>query len=792
MYLLKTDELVQISVQSKNDEQVLINNIVERFKKDGYMASNFKILNSNPNNNELFAEIKIVDNMKHVKMTLNNYKTYTINDIFNATYTLNEFSFTTEPNSDYTKTFTFMISNSEIGEQLQLGFSHNAKLEVEDNVFKTVIHPTSATFKELNSTNLISTDATIGNVKYPNTSSTQYKIMRLNNNNELEWVDNKDIIVNSGLNITVIPAEGLDNEFYYQTNLNSTLTNLTKITTNQAKIGNVEYPSSSSTQNKIMKLNNANTLEWADDNDTITEVVSGSNITVTEPSAHRYQVDLKPVLNNLTKITSTDATIGNVKYPNTSSTQNKIMQLNNNNELVWAYPTDLIHGTPTQIIATPIGNGEIGLNFPSNMSVPADLTVHNDGQFEAGNVKYPIGSTSKVLDQVLKLTDYNNGKYIATWNDDKDTITTLTQGNNIHITEPIQHNYVVSLSDNVIIDGNLKVNDVVLPGPLSAKEVGKTIKITGNIAGTYSTDWIYPINAIYGTTNEITANTTDDTTTLSLPTNIIKSQGSIKYISKNVAGNDNTYMKLDTTGTTSKIRLTTIDELQYTTMTPTDFMAINASSSTYSEIKPQYISTTDGTNKLSLYAQGLLSVNNSFGNNGDVLMSQGGILPVKWTTLTETYSTTIQMQTGGTVNAWLANLYLTRTNNVVLGRISLNGGTLINYTSATTTGIIGKATIATNLLPTVNQYVGKCDICYFSTSSTSTLAAFGTMSMYVLNSSGQLQITLRTDPIGTGTTNPSFGVSATGVYPYFAPGYGWNSAIDINPNAGINFHYFSS
>lgn len=710
MLLIKTDKLVQIKTETKNDETLLINNIVNRFKKDGYMASNFKILNSNPGNNELFAEIKIVDNMKHVKMTLNAYKTYTINNIFNANYTVNEFQWTTEPNSDYTNSMTFIISNSEIGEQLQLGFSHNAKLEVEDNVFKTVIHPATSTFKEINSNNIISNNATIGNVEYPNTSSTQYKIMRLNNNNQLEWADNKKVIVDSGLNINVIEEEGLNNELHYQANLNTTLTNLTKITTNQAKIGNVEYPSTSSTQNKIMKLNNLNQLEWADDKDTITTLTQGNNITITEPTAHDYHIKLSDdVIKN-----SGNLVIGDVMLPTNplaSKTAGHCLKLYSGMEARWEKIAQTVNSTAnqTKVDSDIYGNYTVGL--PDLIDIPANIKVNS---------------------------------------------------------------------------GNLEVNNVVLPGPLSTKAIGKTIKINGNVGDVYSTDWAYPINNITGTTNEITANTTNGDTVISLPALIEKNQAKISYFTANY-----NYIDVDATQASNPVvKVSNVFGTNYSTHILDGLQAKNG----LNECKAQAseVSITDGTNKIALYPQSLISINSSFGNNGDVLMSQGGILPVKWYSLTETYSTTIQMKTGDITNAWLANLYLTRNNNVVSGRLSLNGGSLINYTSTATTGILGKVTIPTNLLPTVNQFVGKCDICYFSTSSASTLSAFGTMSIYVLVVSGQLTITLRTDPIGTGIVNPSFGVSATNVYPYFAPGYGWNSVVDTNPNAGINFQYFIS
>ena len=73
-----------------------------------------------------------------------------------------------------------------------------------------------------------------------------------------------------------------------------------------------------------MKLQN-NELIWADDTNTIIHIYDGDNTTVVEDTPNNYAINLNSTLNNLTKITTTDATIGNVKYPNSSSTQNKII-----------------------------------------------------------------------------------------------------------------------------------------------------------------------------------------------------------------------------------------------------------------------------------------------------------------------------------------------------------------------------------------------------------------------------------------------------------------------------------
>ena len=281
------------------------------------------------------------------------------------------------------------------------------------------------------------------------------------------------------------------------------------------------------------------------------------------------------------------------------------------------------------------------------------------------------------------------------------------------------------------------------------------------------------ISQIDGTANQITASTTNNITTLSLPDVITKSESQIKY---NSSGN-NYFVQVDTSGTNiAEVKVSNAAGDRYAKNTYQGLHAIDGSNECICTPDGLFIKNASITT--ALYPNGLIMANNSFGSDGMFLCSKGPANPAQWTTFTQSQSVSIALSWGGngsSYNAYTTTVLLTKIGNVVFGKMSLPSVASQNTVGSSQVYLYGSInTGVSTYTPTHSQMVGQVPLCYLSAPTTFTLFGYGSV---IIGGSGN-SVNMRINFSPTGTETSSTGVANNA---YLALGADFvNSTITYN------------
>jgi hypothetical protein len=305
--------------------------------------------------------------------------------------------------------------------------------------------------------------------QFPDVSGTEGQIMSLDGNNNLIWTTGGgggsiNEITNNDGNLSITDTSG-----NVLINLSQAISTTTINASNRLGCGTVVIPNTLGTNGQVLGVTN-NGLEFISQSGSINQITNNDgNLSITDTSGNVI-VNLSPdvVISGSLEIDS------QYIFPLQSGQPNQVLSMPaNGNQCVWqtvggSTGIEEVNGTTNQITASTQNNA-VTLSLPNTLNIPQDLNVQN-GEFQALDVKLFGGCLIQSLDI---------GWVTPSFTIDNKTFQMPTEGS---------PNQVLTLDSS---------NNMI-----------------------WSTNQASGITAINGTINEITADTSNNVCTLSLPNTV--------------------------------------------------------------------------------------------------------------------------------------------------------------------------------------------------------------------------------------------------------------------------------
>ena len=174
--------------------------------------------------------------------------------------------------------------------------------------------------------------------------------------------------------------------------LQDNLTGLSNVTTLGATIGGVDYPEATGTTGYVLGLTSPSTAAWipgGGGGGAVASVSGSTNIEV-DPTTGAVVVTLQDNLTGLSNVTTLEATIGTVDYPNVAGETGQVLTLTSPTTAVWSNATS---GAVTEVSAGASGNCTVSPNVGAVVvdivDAPTFAGLIVQDNFVAGGLAYP-------------------------------------------------------------------------------------------------------------------------------------------------------------------------------------------------------------------------------------------------------------------------------------------------------------------------------------------------------------------------------------------------------------------
>ena len=327
--------------------------------------------------------------------------------------------------------------------------------------------------------------------------------------------------------------------------LQENLTGLSNVTTLAATIGGVDYPESTGTPGYVLGLTSANVAAWVPGGGgggAVASVTGSTNIEVS-PTTGACVVTLQENLTGLSNVTTQEATIGTVDYPNAAGETGQVLTLTSPTTAAWSNASS---GAVTEVTAGTSGNCTVSPNTGAVVvdivAAPTFTGLIVQDNFVVGNLSYP---TADAAAGYVVTTDGAGFLSLQPPSGGGAGVSSLSSTTSSVVfsaaTGDVQLSLAETFSVNTISATQAQVNELVLGGapntyafPASIGAAGQVLAVSAVAANELEFVANNAITSVTGSTN-IECNTTDGAV-------LVQLQG-------NLTGLDNVSTQLLTLGT---------------------------------------------------------------------------------------------------------------------------------------------------------------------------------------------------------------------------------------------------